>query len=129
MGAFRGAGHIRAGHMPELRAALMAGRVRRTGWKQDRHRDVWQHKATGLRFSGAIIAHYGWDAMPHLCLEIRTWRQFINDLPTTGLVTEREALLAAALQEQDDDAMRVLTQRWTLWWEETDSVMGGNENG
>ena len=64
--------------------------------------------------------------MPELCVEIIGWRQFIAAQPTTDLRSERDSLLADALACEDDEAMRALTLRWTLWHEETDTVTGGN---
>lgn len=73
-----------------------------------------------------MVAHYGWDSMPELCVEIIGWRQFIAALPMTDLRAERDRLLADALACEDDEAMRALTTRWTLWHEETDTITGGH---
>jgi hypothetical protein len=74
-----------------------------------------------------MIAHYGWDAMPNLCVEIIGWRAYIAGLPTTDLAAERAALLAQAMAARDEDSMRALTVRWELMGEET--TMGGTPNG
>lgn len=112
--------------LPALRAALMPRAARPRGWRYDRARNVYTHKATGLMFTGQMVAHYGWEGMRDLCHCITEWRGYIADLPTTYLVREREALLQQALGTPDDDDMRELTRRWQVWWEETDAVRGGN---
>jgi hypothetical protein len=76
-----------------------------------------------------MVAHYGWDAMPELCVEIIGWRQFIAGLPVTDLKDDRERLLADALACDDDESMRAMTLRWSLWHEETDAVTGEGTNG
>lgn len=101
-------------------------RKRRRGWRHDGARNVWTHDATGLRFSGHMVAHYGWEVMPELCVEIIGWRQFIAALPETDMQSERDALLVRALACDDDEDMQRLTLRWTLWHEETDGLQGGN---
>lgn len=112
--------------LPALRAALVARAARPRGWQYDRARNIYTHKATGLMFSGQMVAHYGWDAMRGLCHEITEWRDYLRTLPTTNLVAERERLLEDALNTGDDDEIRRLTRLWQVWWEETDAVMGGN---
>lgn len=104
-------------------------RARRATWMHDGPRNVWTHKPTGLRFSGHMVAHYGWEAMPELCVEIIGWRQFIAGLPVTDLKDDRERLLADALACDDDESMRAMTLRWSLWHEETDAVTGEGTNG
>jgi hypothetical protein len=104
-------------------------RERRKSWTHDGARNVWTHTPTGLRFSGHMVAHYGWEVMPELCVEIIGWRQFVAGLPTTDLRADRERLLADALACDDETAMRVLTLRWSLWHEETDAVTGEGHNG
>jgi len=130
--AVRGARRVRPRHLPELRPTV--GRLvprRRArhpkGWTREGVRDVWTHRPTGLRFSGHMIAHYGWDAMPNLCVEIIGWRAYIAGLPTTDLAAERAALLAQAMAAKNDEDMRTLTVRWELMGEE--STMGGTPNG
>lgn len=132
MGTVGGARHVRARDLPALRptAERLMGqprpRRRRRGWRHDGARNVWTHTPTGLAFSGHMVAYYGWEAMPELCVEIIGWRAFIAGLPITDLRRERELLLAEALACEDDDDMRRLTLRWSLWHEETDTVTGGN---
>lgn len=104
-------------------------RERRRAWTHDGTRNVWTHTPTGLRFSGHMVAHYGWEVMPDLCVEIIGWRQFIAGLPITYLRDDRERLLADALACDDETAMRALTLRWSLWHEETDAVTGEGHNG
>jgi hypothetical protein len=74
-----------------------------------------------------MIAHYGWDAMPNLCVEIIGWRAYIAGLPTTDLADERATLLAQAMAAKNDEDMRTLTLRWELMGEEI--TMGGTPNG
>ena len=116
---------VHPGDVPALRAALMPRAPRPRGWRYDAPRNVYTHKATGLRFSGHMVAHYGWEGMRELCAEVVGWRQYVADLPTTYLVHERDALLAKALATRTDDDMRRLTRRWSLWYEETEAVRGG----
>ena len=132
-------GRVHAHDLPALRptrgpgAGLMAGhrvpRRRRRGWLHDSARNIWTHTPTGLRFSGQMVAHYGWEEMASLCVEIVGWRQFIEALPETDLREDRDRLLADAMACGDDEGMRALTLRWTLWHEETDAVTGGTNDG
>ncbi len=88
------------------------------------------HDPTGLRFTGPMAAHYGWASMNELCVEIIGWRQFIADLPETDMRQQRDRLLADALACDDDEAMRALTLRWTLWHQECNATTtGGNDGG
>lgn len=118
--------HVHARDLPALRAALMPRAARPRGWRYDRARNIYTHKATGLMFTGQVVAHYGWDGMRDLCHCITEWRAFLQELPTTYLVAEREALLAEALEIDDDEDLRTKTRLWQMWWEETDAVTGGN---
>ena len=76
-----------------------------------------------------MVAHYGWESMPDLCVEIVAWRNFIAALPITDLRAARDELLQQALACEDDEDMRRLTLRWSLWHEETDAITGGQHGG
>ncbi len=122
--AVRSLWHVHPRDLPALRAALMPRAARPRGWRYDKARHIYTHKATGLMFSAQMVAHYGWDGMRAVCVAIVEWRDYIAALPMTNLAREREALLQDALATDDDDAMREITRRWQLWWEETDAVTG-----
>jgi hypothetical protein len=102
---------------------------KRHEWRFRRRPNVWEHIPTGVCFAGDQIEKHGWHKAVFIVTLTQEWRAFLDEMPTTTLQKERDQLLVLALNERNEQRLRQLTLRWTLWHQEATDTRGGQAGG